>query len=167
MFGARLAGTAIQHDLRQYAIGSPFLEYAGYEDDGGEAKLKANLRLSWEYRQWSLYMTTVYFGSYPPPGTPGSPTYIQDGGPFSYYTDLQDLQGGRIPAQIYENISGVYKLDKSPIKGISNLSINFGINNLFDTPPAYEALNNFHYAFSSPYGNVMLRQYTVGFRAAF
>jgi hypothetical protein len=102
-----------------------------------------------------------------PPGTPGSPTDIQDGGPFSYDTELQELQGGRIPAQIYENISGVYKLDKLPIKGISNLSINLGIGNLFDTPPAYEALNNFHHAFSAPYGNVMLRQCTVGFRAAF
>jgi iron complex outermembrane receptor protein len=167
LFGARLAGTAIQHDLRQYAIGSPFLEYAGYADDGGEPKLKANLRLSWEYHQWSLYWTTVYFGSYPPPGTPGSPTYIQDGGPFSYYTNIQELQGGRIPVQVYHNISGVYNLDKIPIKGISSLSINFGINNVFDTLPAYEALNNFHYAFSSPYGNVMLRQYTVGFRVAF
>jgi iron complex outermembrane receptor protein len=167
VFGAWLAGTAIQHDLRQYSIGSPFLEYAGYADDGGEPKLKANLRLSWQYRQWSLYWTTVYFGSYPPPGTPGSPTYIQDGGPFSYYTDIQELQGGRIPAQVYHNISGVYNLDKIRIKGISSLSLNFGINNIFDTLPAYEALNNFHYAFSSAYGNVMLRQYTVGFRVAF
>ena len=166
-FGARLTATDIQHDLRQYAIGSPFLEYAGYTDDGGESKLKANLRLSWEYRHWSLYWTSVYFGSYPPPGTPGSPTYIQDGGPFPFYTNIQELQGGRIPAQVYHNISGAYTLDKIPIKGISSLSVNFGITNLFDTLPAYDANNYFHYAFSSPYGNVMLRQYTVGFRAAF
>jgi len=68
---------------------------------------------------------------------------------------------------VYHNISGVYTLDKNSIKGISNLSVNFGINNLFDTLPAYDAFNNFHYAFSSTYGNVMQRQYTVGFRAAF
>jgi iron complex outermembrane receptor protein len=166
-FGARLAGTNIQHDLRQYAIGSPFLEYAGYTDDGGESKLKANLRLSWEYRHWSLYWTSVYFGSYPPPGTPGSPTYIENGGPSSFYTNIQEVQGAGIHSQVYHNISGVYNLDKIRIKGISSLSLNFGITNLFDTLPAYDANNYFHYAFSSPYGNVLLRQYTVGFRAAF
>jgi len=167
VFGVRLAGTAIQHDLRQYAIGSPFLEYAGYTDDGGESKLKANLRLSWEYRHLGLYWTSVYFGSYPPPGTPGGPIYIQDGGPSSFYSNIQETQGGRIPVQVYHNVSGVYTLDKTPIKGISSLSINFGVTNLFDTLPAYDANNYFHYAFSSTYGNVMLRQYTVGFRAAF
>jgi len=167
VFGARLSGTDIQHDLRQYAIGSPFLEYAGYTNDGGEAKLKANLRLNWEYRHLSLNWTSVYFGSYPPPGTPGSPIYIQDGGPSSFYSNIQEIQGGRIPAQVYHNISGVYTFDKSLTKGIANLSVNFGITNLFDTLPAYDANNFFHYAFSSPYGNVMLRQYTVGFRAAF
>ena len=62
---------------------------------------------------------------------------------------------------------GAYTPDKTPIKGISSLSINFGVTNLFDTLPAYDANNYFHYAFSSPYGNVMLRQYTVGFHAAF
>jgi iron complex outermembrane recepter protein len=166
-FGARLSGTDIQHDLRQYAINSPFLEYAGYTNDGGESKLKANLRLSWEYRHLSLYWTSVYFGSYPAAGTPGSPIFIQDGGPSSFYTNIQELQGGRIPAQVYHNISGVYTLDKTPIKGISSLSINFGINDLFNTLPAYDANNYFHYAFSSTYGNVMLRQYTIGIRAAF
>jgi iron complex outermembrane receptor protein len=166
-FGARLSGTDIQHDLRQTSVGAPLLEYAGYADDGGEPKLKANLRLSWEYREWSLYWSSVYFGSYPPPGTPGSPSYIEEGGSSSYYTNIQELQGGRIPSQIYHNISGVYNVDKSHLKGISSLSVNFGITNLFDKWPAYDAINNFHYAFSSPYGNVMLRQYTVGFRAAF
>ena len=166
-FGARLSGTDIQHDLRQYTVGAPFLDYAGYAEDTGEPKLKANLRLSWEYREWNLYWSTVYISSYPPPGTPGSPTYIQDGGPSSYYTNIQELQGGRIPSQTFHNISGVYSVDKSHLKGISSLSVNFGITNLFDTWPAYDAKYNFHYAFSSPYGNVMLRQYTVGFRAAF
>jgi iron complex outermembrane recepter protein len=166
-FGARLSGTDIQHDLRQTSVGAPLLEYAGYADDGGEPKLKANLRLSWEYREWSLYWSSVYFGSYPPRGTPGSPTYIEAGGPNPYYTNIQELQGGRIPSQIYHNISGAYSVDKSHLKGISSLSVNFSITNLFDKWPAYDAVNNFHYAFSSPYGNVMLRQYTVGFRAAF
>jgi iron complex outermembrane receptor protein len=166
-FGVRLSGTDIQHDLRQYTVGSPLLEYAGYADEGGEPKLKANLRLSWEYREWNLYWSTVYIGSYPPPGTPGSPIYIERGGPSSYYTDIQELQGGRIPSQTFHNISGVYSVDKSHLKGISSLSVNFGITNLFDQWPAYEAKNNFHYAFSSAYGNVMLRQYTVGFRVAF
>jgi iron complex outermembrane recepter protein len=166
-FGARLSGTDIQHDLRQYTVGSPLLEYAGYANDGGEPKLKASLRASWEYREWSLFWSSVYISSYPPPGTPGSPTYIENGGPSSYYTELQELQGGRIPSQTFHNISGVYSVDKSHLKGISSLSVNFAITNLFDTWPAYEAKNSFHYAFSSPYGNVMLRQYTVGFRVGF
>jgi outer membrane receptor protein involved in Fe transport len=166
-FGARLAATDIQHDLRQYSIGSPLIEYAGYTDDGGASKLKANLRLSWEYRHWSLFWTSVYFGSYPPPGTPGSPIYITDGGPSSFYSNIQELQGGRIPTQVYHNISGVYDLGKLPIKGISGLSLNFGITNLFNTLPPYDANNYFHYAFSSTYGNVLLRQYTVGFRVTF
>jgi len=34
-------GTMIQHDKRQYAIGSPSLDYAGYPSEGGEGKVQS------------------------------------------------------------------------------------------------------------------------------
>src|SRR5262249_16749925 len=53
-FGLHALGTIIEQDKRQYAIGSPLLSYLGYSADGGEAKTKANLTLTWERRQWTL-----------------------------------------------------------------------------------------------------------------
>jgi len=156
-------GTVIAHDERQYTIDGPSLDYAGYPNDAGEGKIKANLAFSWEYRGWTLGWSATYYGSYTQSNAPGSPSYLQYG-PNSYYTDAQG--GYTIPSQTYHTIFGSYAFGKkSPISPLSNLTIQFGIKNLFNTLPPFDAFYSPYYY--SPYGDPRLRDYWVSVRKGF
>jgi iron complex outermembrane receptor protein len=161
--------TMIQHDQRQYTIGGPFLNYLGYPADGGEAKSKASLTLSWEYRQWSLGWTTTYVGSYQQLGSPGDPVELQFPGSNAYVVAAQGAF--TIPSQTYHSIFGSYASGSVPMKSrlasdaLSNVTIQFGIKNLFNTLPPFDA-HNFPF-FYSPYGDPRLRDYWLSIRKSF
>jgi hypothetical protein len=162
-FDLHAVGTVIEHDQRQYTTGGPFPEYVGFPGEGGEGKTKANATLSWEYRQWTLGWTTTYFGSYLQAyGSPGSPYALQNGP----YTGITDAQGGfTIPSQMYHAIFGSYGFGKTPVRLLSNVTIQFGIKNLFNTLPPFDAFYNPYYY--SPYGDPRLRDYWVSVRKGF
>ena len=159
-------GTVIEHDQRQYTIGGPFLDYAGYPADGGEGKIKANATLSWEYRGLKLGWTTTYFGNYRQYYSPGSPNYLQ----FGPFTNIINAQGSyTIPSQTYHEIFASYTFNKAAgeasglMHGIlSNLTVQVGIKNLFNTLPPFDAYYNPYYY--SPYGDPRLRDYRISIR---
>ena len=163
IIGAHAAGTLIAHDLRQYGIDSPFLEYAGFTNDGGEVKLKANATLSWEYRHLSLAWTTTYYAKYEQSYAPGGPSYAQFG-PNPFYTDAQG--GYTIPSQMYHDIYASYVVEQGRSDTLlSNLTIQFGIKNVFNKLPPFDAFAGPY--FYSPYGDPRLRDYRLGVRKSF
>ena len=154
------AGTLIKNDQRQYSIASPFLEYAGYPNDGGEGKIKGNATLSWEYHGWTAAWTTTYYSSYWQQFAPGGPLYIQ----FGPNTSLTDAQGSySIPAQTYHDIFVSYTFGSGVATRhlvnalLSNLTLQFGIKNIFDTKPPFDALYKPYYY--SPLGDARLRDF--------
>jgi hypothetical protein len=163
-FDLHIVGTVIEHDLRQYAIGSPFLDYVGFPADGGEAKTKANATLTWEYRQWTLGWATTYFGSYLQLGSPGDPFVFQNG-PLTFFTAAQG--GYTIPSQTYHQIFATYVTgDTRFLHGLfSNVAVQAGIKNLFNTSPPFDAF--YQPYFYSPYGDPRLRDYWVSVKKAF
>jgi iron complex outermembrane receptor protein len=170
-FDLHALGTFIEHDLRQFDVGGPTLEYVGYPSEGGEAKAKANITLGWEYRQWTLAWSTTYVGSYLQTGTPASPIYTQFAGTNS---NIAAAQGDpRIPSQVYHEIVGSYVFAKTtPAQGsslprnlISNLTVQFGIKNLFNTLPPFDAF--FQPYYYSSYGDARLRDYWISIKKPF
>jgi hypothetical protein len=160
-FDLNALGTVIEHDRRQYTIGGPSLDYVGFPGENGEGKTKANLTLSWEYRQWTLGWTTIYYGNYTQYNAPGSPSYLQYG-PNTYFTDAQG--GYTIPSQVYHTLFGSYGFGKSPVSLLSDLTIQFGIKNLFNTLPPFDAYYEPYYY--SPYGDPRLRDYWISLKKA-
>lgn len=166
-FDAHAAGTLINYDLRQLAIGSPFLEYAGFPNDGGEAKVKANATLSWEYRRWTAAWSTTYYSSYKPYDSPGSPIYVQ----YGTLSLAAAAQGAStIPSQIYHDIFFSYVFDKGGHGGrvadalLSNLTVQFGIKNVFNTLPPFDAYAPYYY---STYGDARLRDFRISVEKSF
>lgn len=163
VFALHAMGTMIEHDKRQLVIGGPFDEYAGYPGDGGEAKIKANTTITWEYRRWLLGWTTTYFGHYGQAGSPGSP---------SSRPDLIAAQGSTtIPSQAYHEIFGQYTFDTTAAGSgvgrglLSNLTVKFGVRNLFNRLPPFDA--EFGPYFYSAYGDARLRDYRVSVTKGF
>jgi iron complex outermembrane receptor protein len=170
-FNLHALGTVIEQDLRQLGIGQQALNYVGYPADGGEAKVKANMRLSWEYKRWTLAWTTTYVGSYFQTGSPNSPIFLEFPGTNS---NVAAAQGGfTIPSQIYHEVFGSYAFGKTSLgqtSGVarhllSNLTLQFGIKNLFNTQPPFDAYNAPYYY--SPYGDPRLRDYWLSIRKSF
>jgi len=147
-------------DQRQYTIGGPFLDYVGYPSEQGEGKTKANATLSWEYRQWTVGWTTTYYGAYYQLGAPGDPAF------FTAFSKYPLAQGGNtIPSQTYHQLFASYVFDKAAAGRnsglahnlLSNLTVQLGIKNLFNTPPPFDAYNApFFYSF---YGAIL---YVIG-----
>jgi iron complex outermembrane receptor protein len=169
-FGLYALGTFIEHDKRQYTIGGPSLDYVGFPAELGEARIKANATLSWEYRQWKLGWTTTYYGTYLQDNAPGSPNYYLSG-PNTYYTDAQG--GFKIPSQMYHEIFASVVFNKAsadPSFGIrqallSNLTIQVAVKNLFNTLPPFDAASGPY--FYSQYGDPRLRDYRLTLRKGF
>jgi outer membrane receptor protein involved in Fe transport len=161
IFDLHIGGTVVARDMRQYTIGGLFLNYDGYPADGGEGKIKANGVLSWTYRQWTVGWITTYYGSYEQSGSPNSPLYIQ----YQFNGQYAAAQGGpTIPSQTYHELYGSYAIDKTH-NFLSNLTVQFGIKNLFNTLPPFDAFNG--PSFSSAYGDSRLRDYWISLRKGF
>jgi outer membrane receptor protein involved in Fe transport len=169
-FDVHALGTRIEHDRRQSTIGGPSLDYVGYPGEGGAAKTKANLTLIWGFQNWTLGTTTTYVGPYSQVyGSPGSPFALQYG-PNETYTDAQG--GFEIPSQLYHSVFGSYVFGDQAGSGsgavrqvLSGLTLQFGINNVFDKAPPFDA----YYApyFYSPYGDARMRDFRVSVRKSF
>src|SRR5262249_12411431 len=110
----------------------------------------------------TLGWTTIYYANYRQAYSPGSPTALQ----YGPYSGITNAQGGyTIPSQIYHSIFGSYSFVKTPAGFLSNLAIQFGVKNLFNTLPPFDAFNQPY--FYSTYGDPRLRDYWVSFRLGF
>jgi iron complex outermembrane receptor protein len=162
LFGLHAVATLIDHDLRQYEVGGPTFEYAGFPSELGEAKVKASATFSWAFHKWLLAWTTTYFGTYQQGiGSPDSPFALQYGGPYTLFSMAQG--GYSIPSQTYHDIFVSYDLDKIPGHFLSGLKVQAGIKNLFNKVPPLD-VNNSPY-FYSTYGDPRLRDYYIGISA--
>jgi outer membrane receptor protein involved in Fe transport len=177
-YDLHIAGTFIEHDQRQYTIGSPLLEYVGFPSEGGEGRIKANATLSWLFRGWTVGWTSVYFGRYNQAYSPGSPTLIQLGLPS--YTFFTAAQGGTtIPPQVYHTLFGSYTFSRAPTpagqreslasriakNAISDVTVQFGIKNIFNKMPPFDVYSSPYYY--STYGDPRMRVYWINLRKTF
>lgn len=169
VLGLHAAGTLIKYDQRQLTIGSPFLEYVGFPDDGGEARAKANATLSWSRGHWSAAWTSTYYSSYKPYDSPGSPLYAQYG-TISLAAAAQGA--GTIPSQTYHDIYASYDFGERGLATgsrsvdvlSSNMSIQVGIKNVFNTLPPFDAYAPYYY---STYGDPRLRDFRITIKKVF
>lgn len=167
---ASSTATYILHDLRQYAIGSPFLDYAGYPNDGGEEKLKINGTFGYEWENWIVAWTTTYYSHYTQTYAPGSPSALQNG----LRTTYTAPQGSfTIPSQSYSDIFVGYSFAKSrgkkrdglAEKVISSTTLQLGVKNVFNKIPPFDAgFGTFYY---SPLGDPRLRHYWASVKIDF
>jgi len=164
------AGTLLSRDDRQYAIGSPFANYVGYPGEGGEAKYKGNLTLTWEHRGLTLGWSATYFGAYRQYLSQGSPVDLQYGynGSYTYYTAAQGSDS--IPAQTVHDIFvqyafGATSLSRRAYGALSHVTVQAGIKNVFNSLPPFDALNSPY--FYSGYGDPRLRSYQLSLKKGF
>jgi iron complex outermembrane receptor protein len=161
-FSLHGVGTMVQHDQRQYSVGSPSLDYVGYPGESGEAKFKANGTFAWQYRLWTVGWTTTYFGNYKQVFSPGSPASTRFG-TNPIYTDAQGGYG--IPSQTYHTLFASYNSGKTPVHLLSNVTVQAGIKNIFNSSPPFDAYYSPYYY--SPYGDARLRDYWISLSKAF
>ncbi|MEJ0038619.1 MAG: TonB-dependent receptor [Gammaproteobacteria bacterium] len=167
--GFRLAGTVIDKDLRQFAVDSPFLEYAGFPNDGGEIKIKSNASLEWSQRGWTAAWTASYYSSYRQAYSAGSPLALRNP---DFKAPVVAAQGGAsIPSQTYHDIFLSYEfrsLEAAPALGekmLSDLTLQVGVNNVFNSAPPFDAYNRPY--FYSPLGDPRLRSYRLSLNKKF
>jgi outer membrane receptor protein involved in Fe transport len=170
VFGFHALGTIQEHYKQQVSVTLPMLEYVGFPGEGGPAKFKGNIALTWEKGPLELSWATYIFGSYHQIGAPGDAYYYQQGlPPVTTYTLAQG--GDTIPAQVTHDVFARYTFGKvSTGKGLrdviaSNWIIRAGIKNVFNQYPPFDAsLSPFFY---SPYGNIRLRSCWVAIQKDF
>jgi outer membrane receptor protein involved in Fe transport len=170
-FDASLAASMMAHQMRRTTAIDPLFDYVGFPSQGGAAKLKLNGTLGWEHKAWNVAWTTTWYGSYSQFGAPGTPTV-------GYQPTFQPiiLQGGNtIPSQKYHQLVVGYKFGREEQRKtsgatvsrrlLSDLSVQVGIKNLFNTAPPYDAsYGPFYY---SPYGDIRGRSYWVRVKKQF
>jgi outer membrane receptor protein involved in Fe transport len=157
-FELRAQLTFIDHEYRQYSVGAPLWDLAGWPDDGGETKTKANATLSWDRSPWQLAWTARYFDGYGVQGAPGDPTGIS-----TFYTQAQGSY--RIPSQIYHDMVATYVIRSPADRKRPTLTLQAGVKNVFNTLPPFDAASApFRY---SQYGDLRLRDYRLSVRASF
>lgn len=177
-FEFNATGTYILREQRQSVADGPFVEYAGYVNEGGPAKRKASATLSWRKAALNLGWVATYYDRYYQSGVVGGPGEQVNGFPSTYYTGAQGAD--TIPSQTYHDVFGSYTFANSGKGGrsssatgmqklkeslLSGLTVQFGIKNLFDTLPPFDAYRSPY--FISPYGAYRLRTYWLSVKHDF
>lgn len=161
VFDLTALATVIDHFRTQNTINAPMLDIVNQVADAGPLKQRASATLAWRLRGWTASWATSYYGSYP-----------QIAPPYTVDTSALLAQGrATIPSQIYHNLlvgysipthgsfSGEASEAASPqTRGaFSGLSILFGIKNVFNSAPPFDAF--FAPYYYSPFGDARLRSY--------
>ena len=158
-FDFHAAGTWIRKDLRQTAVGVAASNFAGYPDEGGEVKLKANASLTWKYHGVTLGWLTHYYGSYYGYGAPDDPLAGQSGDLLPFVTPFWTAQGSTsIPSQTYHDIFASYTTAGATPYWLGNITLQASIDNVFNSAPAFDSSGPYYL---SPLGDPRLRAYRL------
>lgn len=150
-FNFGLAGTKILSYKIQTALDAPLTDTVNQVAYNGPLQYRANASLGWSFRNWSLGWLMSYYGSYSQYDIGGVSNYV-------------DAQGAKtIPSQQYHDVFASYEFDTAHGGGLaanllSDLVVQFGIKNLFDKVPPFDAYYpsaNYY----SPFGDWRLRNY--------
>lgn len=176
-FDLNATGTHILHERRQTVADGPFVDYVGYVNEGGPAKRKGNASLTWRKGGLSLGWTTTYYDSYYQNGAASGPNAQINGFASTYYTGAQGAE--TIPSQVYHDFFGGYAfsgagksvrhgatgLDRLKQTLLDGVTIQFGLKNVFDTLPPFDAYRSPY--FVSPYADFRLRTFWLNVKKEF
>jgi outer membrane receptor protein involved in Fe transport len=118
--------------------------------------------------RWTVGWRTVYYDGYKQAGAPGDPVYNGAANPTLITTSTLPQGGYNIPAQIYHNVFASYNFGSTQrLHVLNGISVQLGINNLFNTAPPFDANANYAPYYYSPFGPHVLRSYILKIRKAF
>jgi iron complex outermembrane recepter protein len=169
-FNLHAGATIVAHLKKPNAPGAPLLDYVGYVNSGGVNKVKGNVALSWYLgSHWTVGWRTVYYDGYKQAGAPGDPVYNGAINPTPITTSLLPQGRTTIPEQIYHNVFASYKFGEaqSTRHVLRGVTIQVGINDLFNTAPPFDANSSYAPYYYSPFGPHTLRSYILKIRKAF
>lgn len=168
-FNLHSGATIIEHLKKPNSPGAPLLEYVGYMNSGGVNKVKANVVLSWYLSShWTIGWRTIYYDGYKQAGAPGDPVYNGAVNPTPITTSTLPQGGNTIPSQTYHNVFASYNFGTAQRRHLLNgVTIQVGINDLFNTAPPFDANASYAPYYYSPLGARDLRTYILKIRRAF
>ncbi len=149
------------HFVTQASPVAPELENVGITT-ANPLKFKANAGLSWQRRNWTAHWQVRYFDSYlvaNPAVVSSAPILLNQG------------DGGRVPSQVYHDVSVSYRLGAAGAlrRGWADLlgrtEVQLGIKNVFDAAAPFDAATS--PAYYSVFGDARLRSYVIAVRTAF
>lgn len=155
----------------QYSLTAPDYDAVNFPAEAGAVKYKSNARLTWNFHNWTLGWTTVYYSSYKQQGAAGGPIASErlasGRAPFTTYITRQG--GDTIPSQTYHDAFVSYAFGRGHTEGkslsqritgkiLDDVVVQFGVRNVFDTLPPYDATYDTNY-YISPFGDSRLRSY--------
>jgi hypothetical protein len=167
-------GSMWQHDRIQTAVGTPLIENLSNPNvtsspaatlNGsalGLPKAKGTVSLDWSMGPWGAGWLARYTGPY----TIGSSYGI--GGANSE----QQTINGWVSGQIYHDGYLRYRWGRATpgasfwARALANTSLQFGIKNVFNHLPPYDATGVYSY-YVSPYGDIRLRTYYFSYKKSF
>jgi outer membrane receptor protein involved in Fe transport len=159
VFDLHAARTIVDYDIRQTSLFSPEVDYAGYPSYGGANKARSTTSLAWERNGLALTWTTIWYGSYKAPGASGGP------GGNGNAMNIAINGGQNITSQQYHDLVLSYRFDGAQPELLSDVSLQLGIKNLFDTLPPFDLRSQpFYY---SPYGNIRMRDFWISAKKRF
>ena len=162
-FGFRARATITDHLKLPPAISFAPVDYVGFVNSDGVNRGKATGSISWfSGRHWRASWTTTYQTGYKQRNSRGDPNYLGNANAVlnTLYTAPQG--GDTVASQSYHNVSLGYNFgarhERSYLRG---LSVQFTVNNVFDTLPPFDTGRIPTPFFYSRYGNVRLRDYII------
>lgn len=144
--------TITNHFKQKTTYAQPMVDYAGFT--GYALKQSANASLNWDFRRWTVALTSHYYSQlkvYGPPLTT-STVYFEEQG------------GATVPSQIYTDLFVAYRFKtETERKRVADrltrgLEIQIGVTNLFKQIPPFDTSSFGSYPYST-YGDIRLRQY--------
>ena len=144
---------------------APVTDYLGWASvNNTPLDFKGNLGVEWSRQQWTLGWTTRYFSSY----YVADPNSEASAGRF-----LAQGNGGRVPDQMYHDLSARYQFETSPAGSGGSLSnllhglqVRAGVRNVFNKKPPLDLSQYSNYYFSG-FGDPRLTTYYLSIRKSF
>lgn len=163
-------GTVVKFERRQTAISSPLKDYLGFPNQGGAVAVKSYGALSLEHGNWTFGWNANYYGPYKQNGSADDPVTPNE-------ASIIKAQGSsRVASQVYHNLFVGYafseKLGAASAGALierllAGVSLQIGLSNVFNKLPPFDVGNSSRRFYTSYYGDLRLREYSVSVRKRF